>query len=209
MPRLVTPSAAALGAFALAAALGVTPALAQQHPAATPPRHTAVVHTRTTVNAGRLEKTQDGWRSSRIVGANVYNDNDQAIGTVSDLLIGDDGKVSNAVISVGGFLGIGSKLVSVPYSQLQFKPMSTNTAALPAGAPPPATTATGTAAGVAVAPNAVPGSAMGTALTPSEATSAGTAVPTVNSTTAVVTRIVLPGATKQSLTSMPSFRYNA
>src|SRR5437868_7700317 len=52
------------------------------------------------VATGRLQQTHGGWRSSRIVGATVYNDN-QSIGTIDDLIVGQDGKISTAVVSVG------------------------------------------------------------------------------------------------------------
>jgi len=58
-------------------------------------------------------------RASKIVGSSVYNDHDEKIGSVDDLVIGSD-KTLNAVISVGGFLGLGSKMVEVPFDKLQF-----------------------------------------------------------------------------------------
>lgn len=60
-----------------------------------------------------------GMRTSKIVGSSVYNDHDQKIGSIDDLVIGSD-KALNAVISVGGFLGVGSKMVEVPFDKLQF-----------------------------------------------------------------------------------------
>ena len=54
-----------------------------------------------------------------MVGATVYNDQDQKIGKIDDILVSRDDKTSTAVISVGGFLGVGSKLVAVPYDQLK------------------------------------------------------------------------------------------
>lgn len=57
-------------------------------------------------------------RASRIIGSDVVNDKDQTIGKVDDILIGRDDKAGTAVISVGGFLGIGAKLVAVPFDQL-------------------------------------------------------------------------------------------
>jgi sporulation protein YlmC with PRC-barrel domain len=61
-------------------------------------------------------------RASKVIGASVYNDQDQSIGSVDDVLMTDsDHKVGTAVISVGGFLGIGSKLVSVPFDQLKIE----------------------------------------------------------------------------------------
>ena len=59
-------------------------------------------------------------RSSKIVGASVYNDQNQSIGSIDDVLMSDpDHKADTAVISVGGSLGMGAKLVSVPFDQLK------------------------------------------------------------------------------------------
>lgn len=66
------------------------------------------------------EQTADEWRSSKLVGLNVYNANDEKIGDINDLLLGADGKISSAVIGVGGFLGMGEKLVAVPFGDLKF-----------------------------------------------------------------------------------------
>ncbi|HEX4261736.1 MAG TPA: hypothetical protein VHY76_11600 [Acetobacteraceae bacterium] len=83
--------------------------------------------------------TKGGWvRASRVIGSAVYDGHDQKIGTIDDILLGTgdqqggdqqagDRHGAIAVISVGGFLGIGSKLVAVPYSKLQFGDTSKNT----------------------------------------------------------------------------------
>jgi sporulation protein YlmC with PRC-barrel domain len=61
-------------------------------------------------------------RASKVVGASVYNDKNESIGSVDDVLMSDsDHKAGTAVISVGGFLGMGSKLVSVPFDQLRIE----------------------------------------------------------------------------------------
>ena len=60
----------------------------------------------------------DALRTSKIVGSSVTNEQNQTVGTVDDLLSKSD-HIVLAVISVGGFLGIGSKLVAVPYADLQ------------------------------------------------------------------------------------------
>ena len=66
--------------------------------------------------------TSDGQiRLGKVVGASVYNDQNQSIGSVDDVLMGKDGKTTTAVLSVGGFLGMGSKLVSVPIDQLKVR----------------------------------------------------------------------------------------
>jgi sporulation protein YlmC with PRC-barrel domain len=61
----------------------------------------------------------NAWRASKIVGAAVHNDAGDKIGTVDDLLVQPQDQVLFAVIAVGGFLGIGDKLVVVPYKSLQ------------------------------------------------------------------------------------------
>ncbi|SUE44905.1 PRC-barrel domain-containing protein [Roseomonas gilardii] len=58
-------------------------------------------------------------RASKVIGSNVYNDRNETIGSVDDLLIGT-GNAPTAILSVGGFLGIGAKLVSVPFDQLRW-----------------------------------------------------------------------------------------
>lgn len=72
-------------------------------------------------SAGTFAANQaaDEWRSSKLVGQAVYNAANEKVGDINDLILGPDGKISNAVIGVGGFLGLGEKLVAVSYSDLQ------------------------------------------------------------------------------------------
>jgi hypothetical protein len=85
-----------------------------------------------------------GFRASKVVGATVVNDANVSVGTVDDLIVTPNEKVPYAVLSVGGFLGMGSKYVVVPFNDLQISSK----------------------------------------------------------------QITLPGATKDSLTGLPAFRYN-
>ena len=71
------------------------------------------------VSQVNVTQLADGFRSSKLVGAPVVNDTNQSIGKIDDLLVGRSDKVLYAVLSVGGFLGVGSKLVAVPYASLQ------------------------------------------------------------------------------------------
>lgn len=59
-------------------------------------------------------------RASKVIGAAVYNDRDQKVGTLDDILLGTNRKAEQAVISVGGVLGVGAKLVAVPFGALRF-----------------------------------------------------------------------------------------
>jgi sporulation protein YlmC with PRC-barrel domain len=58
-------------------------------------------------------------RASRVIGSAVYNESNESIGEVEDILIPQAGSQPVAVLSVGGFLGIGSRLIAVPYDRLQ------------------------------------------------------------------------------------------
>jgi sporulation protein YlmC with PRC-barrel domain len=61
----------------------------------------------------------DQIRASKLIGASVYDPNDQKIGAVDELVLNPDGKVADVVIGVGGFLGAGEKRVAVPMADLK------------------------------------------------------------------------------------------
>ena len=61
------------------------------------------------------------WHTGRLVGAPVFNDQHQQIGTVSDVLVSPKGGMSEAILSVGAFVG-GNKKVEVPLSHLLMAP---------------------------------------------------------------------------------------
>lgn len=63
---------------------------------------------------------QGDWRASKIVGLKVYNDQNEDIGSINDLLTDKTGNIKAAVISVGGFLGMGSHLVAIPFDKVKF-----------------------------------------------------------------------------------------
>jgi len=71
-----------------------------------------------------------GYRASKVIGSSVVNAADETIGKIDDLLVSPDGKQPFAVLSIGGFLGIGARLVVIPYDTLRFEE---KTAVLPSG----------------------------------------------------------------------------
>jgi hypothetical protein len=71
-----------------------------------------------------------GYRASKVIGSSVVNDANETIGKIDDLLVSSDGKQPYAVLSIGGFLGMGSHLVVVPYEALKF---ADNKVMLPGG----------------------------------------------------------------------------
>jgi hypothetical protein len=60
-----------------------------------------------------------GYRASKLIGTTVYNDKDDKIGSLDDLIVGKDKKVLFAVLQVGGFLRMGGHLIAVPVDELQ------------------------------------------------------------------------------------------
>ncbi|MCZ4255125.1 PRC-barrel domain-containing protein [Sulfitobacter sp. G21635-S1] len=57
--------------------------------------------------------------AEEINGSYVYGSNDETVGEIDNLMVGDDGKLTEAVINVGGFLGIGEKPVLVSFDDIQ------------------------------------------------------------------------------------------
>ena len=60
-----------------------------------------------------------GYRTSKVVGSTVVNEANETVGTIDDLIVTPNDRVPFAVLSVGGFLGMGSKLVVVPFTALE------------------------------------------------------------------------------------------
>ena len=93
---------------------------------------------------------QGDWRASKVVGLNVYNEKNENVGSINDLLMDKSGSIKAAVISVGGFLGMGARLVAVPFDKVKFvtEPVAyTGMAGAPnAGGARPQNTTTGSTA---------------------------------------------------------------
>lgn len=62
-----------------------------------------------------------GYRTSKIVGSTIVNEANETVGTIDDLIVTPTDKVPFAVLSVGGFLGLGTKYVVVPFTSLQIQ----------------------------------------------------------------------------------------
>jgi sporulation protein YlmC with PRC-barrel domain len=67
-----------------------------------------------------------GMRASQIIGSAVYNDKNEKVGSIDDLVIGADNSLLS-VIAIGGVLGIGAKTVAVPFNKLEFSLANGNT----------------------------------------------------------------------------------
>jgi sporulation protein YlmC with PRC-barrel domain len=60
-----------------------------------------------------------GYRASKVIGSSVLNEANESIGKIDDVLVSPDGKAPFAVLSIGGFLGMDTHLVVVPYDNLK------------------------------------------------------------------------------------------
>ena len=87
-----------------------------QSPSATTDRAT----TAAPAAASDTSSFKGNWRSSKLVGLNVYNDSNESLGSINDLLADKSGDIKAVVIGVGGFLGVGEHLVAVPFDKVKF-----------------------------------------------------------------------------------------
>ncbi|MBR0819686.1 PRC-barrel domain-containing protein [Bradyrhizobium liaoningense] len=162
-------------------ALLATVAFAQNPTATTDkaaPAATTTTATTTTTASGE-------WRASKMSGLKIYNDANENIGSINDLLMDKSGNVKIAVIGVGGFLGMGEHLVAVPYEKLKF--VNEAVAYTGTGAKPAATTTTGAATGT-------------------EKTT--TTTTTASSTSKWYPDHAVFNASKDELKNMPEFKYS-
>jgi hypothetical protein len=77
-----------------------------------------------------VQKVSAGYRASKVIGSSIVNDANETIGKIDDLLVTRDGKEPYAVLSVGGFLGMGTHMVVIRYDNLKF---TDNKIVLPGG----------------------------------------------------------------------------
>jgi sporulation protein YlmC with PRC-barrel domain len=147
----------------IAAGLAGSALLATVAFAQTPTTTTSPTTTNATTPAAASNSSYQGdWRASKVVGLNVYNDDNSSIGSINDLLTDKSGNIKAVVIGVGGFLGVGSHLVAIPFDKIKFvnEPVAyTGVAGAPnAGGSRPAssTITTGAATNNAAAPASKP-----------------------------------------------------
>jgi sporulation protein YlmC with PRC-barrel domain len=96
--------------------------LAQTGPTSSAPTGTTVTAKTTTVTATSwmTHEAPGQWRASKLIGLNVYNNDNEKIGDISELIVDRAGKVEAIVVGAGGFLGLDQRDVAVPYSQINW-----------------------------------------------------------------------------------------
>jgi sporulation protein YlmC with PRC-barrel domain len=83
----------------------------------------------TTAPAGEpsfMSFSADHVRASSMIGQDVYSPENKSIGKVADLVLQEDGKTRAALIDVGGFLGVGSKRIAIPFADIKVTPDKDN-----------------------------------------------------------------------------------
>jgi sporulation protein YlmC with PRC-barrel domain len=72
------------------------------------------------ISVEELKTIARGWSATKqILGKSVYNDKNDKVGDVDDLIIAPDSSASYAIIGVGGFLGLGERQVAIPVNRLK------------------------------------------------------------------------------------------
>jgi sporulation protein YlmC with PRC-barrel domain len=72
------------------------------------------------VPAAEITTLAHGWSAKKqILGKPVYNDHNEKVGDVDDIIITPDKSLSYAIIGVGGFLGLGEHNVAIPFHQFK------------------------------------------------------------------------------------------
>ena len=74
----------------------------------------------TTTMSDTSSSFQGNWRASKLVGLSVYNEKNESVGSINDMLTDKNGKIVAVVIGVGGFLGVGEHLVAIPFDKVKF-----------------------------------------------------------------------------------------
>ena len=175
-----------LAAALLSAAVFSAPAYAQS---AQPADRAAPAAT----TAGSHEKMalKGNWRASKLMGLDVYNEANEKLGDVNELILDKNGKVSAVVIGVGGFLGMGEHDIAVSMDKLKFmeEPVRTSSAA-------PATTTRDNA-----------GAPRETTTGAATTTTATTTSRSGNANDWAPDHAVMSG-TKEQLKAMPQFKYS-
>ena len=131
------------------------------------------------------------WRASKLMGLDVYNEANEKLGDINELILDKDGKVNAVIIGVGGFLGMGEHDIAVTMDKLKFheEPVRTSSAA------PGATTRETT---------------KGTATAPANTTTTTTTTTTARSadTNDWTPDHAVMNGTKEQLKAMPQFKYS-
>jgi len=153
---------------------------------ATPTSPAPAVSSTTTTTTTVQQNLKGNWRASKLVGLAVYNDSNEKLGDISEILVDNTGKINAVVVGVGGFLGMGQHDIAVSFDKLKWvnEPVRSASASSTPAAP------------------ATPGTTTGAATTTSAPSTA-----TATKDNWYPDHAVMSG-TKDELKAMPAFKYS-
>ncbi len=155
-------------------------------------KHAAIGLVITGLMAGTAlaQSSKGEWRASKVVGVNVYNDSNEKLGSIDELIMNKEGKIDKVIIGVGGFLGVGQRDIAVNFDQLKFTDQ-----------PVPSNTASTAAPGSSTSPSSSTSSSSSSTVGTSTGSSRSTADEWYPDHAVM-------SATKDQLKSMPEFKYS-
>lgn len=130
------------------------------------------------------------WRASKLVGVAVYNDANEKLGDISEILVDNTGKINAVVVGIGGFLGVGQHDIAVSFDKLKWVNEPVRSAA--------ATDRTPAAPGMSPSGTTRPATTTG---------AAGGSAATVTKDIWYPDHAVMSG-TKEQLKALPAFKYS-
>lgn len=134
------------------------------------------------------------WRASKLVHVDVYNEANEKIGDINDVILDRSGKVAKVILGVGGVLGLGERYVAIAFDKLKWvdQPVTSTTAST--------TSAPATAPATTSAPD-------GSTRTTTGAATTTTTTTTTSASTRWYPDHAVYNATKEELKAMPEFKY--
>ena len=145
--------------------------------------------------AGSKMMLKGNWRASKLMGLDVYNEANEKLGDINELILDKDGKINAVVIGVGGFLGMGEHDIAVSMDKLKFVETPVRTSAATPTGTAPAGTVRETTTGAA------------TTTTTTTTNTATTTARTANANDWTPDHAVMSG-TKDQLKAMTQFKYS-
>jgi sporulation protein YlmC with PRC-barrel domain len=151
-------------------------------------------------NSSATMHKEGQWRSSKLIGVDVYNEANEKIGNIQELILDKSGKVEHVVLGVGGFLGMGEHYVAVAFDKLKLvnEPVRSTTASTAPASNTPATNVD----------NNARTAADGTAKTTTGAATSTTTRPVRTADEEWYPDHAVLNATKDQLKAMTQFKYN-
>lgn len=153
--------------------------------------------------AGSKMMLKGNWRASKLMGLDVYNEANEKLGDVNELILDKDGKINAVVIGVGGFLGMGEHDIAVSMDKLRFVETPVRTSST-------APTGTSTAPTATAPAGSARDTTTGAATTPANTTATTTTTTAARSADAndwMPDHAVMSG-NKEQLKAMPQFKYS-